>query len=54
MGAEVSEWATCRTAEVHLLLGMAVRLLKSKSMLNACLSNSILYCCFKYVDFYIC
>ena len=23
-------------------------------MLNACLSNSILYCCFKYVDFYIC
>jgi hypothetical protein len=54
MGAEVSEWATCRTAEVHLLLGMAVRLLKLKSMLNACLSNSILYCCFKYVDFYIC
>jgi hypothetical protein len=27
---------------------------RSKSMLNACLFNSILYCCLKYVDFYIC
>jgi hypothetical protein len=24
------------------------------SMLNACLFNSTLYCCFKYVDVYLC
>jgi hypothetical protein len=47
------EGAGLRTAEVHLLPGMAVRLLKLKSMLNARLSNSILYCCFEYLDFYI-
>jgi hypothetical protein len=23
-------------------------------MLNACLSDSISYCCFKYIDFHIC
>jgi hypothetical protein len=38
----------------YISMGMAVHLLKLKSMLNACLFNSILYCCFKYVDFYIC
>ena len=37
-----------------LLPGMATRLRELKSMLNACLSHSILYCCLKYVDFYIC
>ena len=42
-----------RTAEVHLL-GMAARLRKLRSMLNACLFNPILNCCFKYVDSYIC
>jgi hypothetical protein len=46
--------AELRTAEVHLLLEMAVHLLSLKSMLNVCLFNSILNCCFKYVDFYIC
>jgi hypothetical protein len=44
----------CERQNLDLLLGMAVRLLKLKLMLNACLSYSILYCCFKYVDFYIC
>ena len=49
------QWrARLRTAEVHLRLGMAAHLLKLKSMLNACLFSSILYCCFKDVDFYIC
>jgi hypothetical protein len=28
--------------------------LKLKSMLNACLFNSILYCRFKYIDVYVC
>jgi hypothetical protein len=46
--------AGLRTAEVHLLLGMQYICLKFKSMLKACLFDPILYCCLKYVDFYIC
>jgi hypothetical protein len=45
--------AGVRTAEVHLLLGMPVHLLKLKSTLNACLFNSMLNCCFQYADVYI-
>jgi hypothetical protein len=41
-------------ADAHLLPGAEVHFLELRSMLNACLFNSVLYCCFKYVYFYIC
>ena len=43
----------CERLKYIYLLGMAVHSLKLKSMLYACLSNSILYCCFKHLDLYI-
>jgi hypothetical protein len=41
----------CERQKHIYLLRMEVRLLKLKSVLNACLFNSVLHCCFKDVDF---
>ena len=41
-------------AEVLLWLATEVHVLTLKSMLRACLFNSILHCSLKDVDFYIC